>query len=203
MKKPTPSDRLRWQRRDLLRIAAGLPAAALAGAPRAAAAPAPVSAPPGSPAPAHPRVLNPHEWRTLRLLADWILPADAISGSAGEAAVPEFIDDWLRLKRGLLPDQIRGGLVWLDLQCRRAYGRRFAGCSRAQQQRMLDRIAYPAKAAPGDAPGVEFFNRLRDLVVSGFYTSRMGVRDLPYLGNEPQSAWNGCPPAVVARLKLD
>ena len=69
-----------------------------------------------------------------------------------------------------------------------------------RQREMLDRIAYPAKAAVGDATGVAFFNRMRDLVLSGFYTSEMGIRSLPYVGNEPQSEWHGCPPAVMAKL---
>ena len=39
-----------------------------------------------------PRFFSEHEWRTVRVLVDWILPADERSGSATDAAVPEFMD---------------------------------------------------------------------------------------------------------------
>ena len=47
-----------------------------------------------------------------------------------------------------------------------------------------------------------FFNHLRDLVVSGFYTSEIGIADLSYLGNEPQSEWHECPEAVLIEMAL-
>lgn len=193
-------------RRDVIKLATGLPAMALMPFPHLDTAAHSV----GSSATGslqthgpHPHSLDPHQWRTLRVLCDLILPADAHSGSAGEAGVPEFIDDWLTLKPGLLSDQIRGGLTWLDWQCQTAFGFQFRDCPPARQKEMLDRIAYPDRAKPADYAGVEFFNRLRDLVLSGFYTSRMGVRGLRYQGNEPQPSWNGCPPAVLKLLHLN
>ena len=41
---------------------------------------------------AEPRFFTVHEYRTVRLLADMILPADERSGSASDVGVPEFID---------------------------------------------------------------------------------------------------------------
>jgi gluconate 2-dehydrogenase gamma chain len=146
------------------------------------------------------RVLTAHEWATVVVLGDWILPADETSGSASEAGVPEFIDDWLEFQGGNLLEEIRGGLVWLDAASLRYFGKDFLDCPADRQREMLDRIAYPAKVAVVDAAGVAFFNRMRDLVLSGFYTSEMGIRSLPYVGNEPQSEWHGCPPAVMAKL---
>ena len=75
-------------------------------------------------------------------------------------------------------------------------------CSEAQQKQILDRIAYPKTAAPEDGAGVAFFNHLRGLVVSGFFSSKMGVKDLPYLGNQMLSSWEGCPASVLAKLGL-
>lgn len=148
-----------------------------------------------------PKILTAHEWKTIRVLSDIIIPADERSGSATQAGVPEFIDDWLDFRRGLLLDQIRGGLTWLDMECNRLYQHDFVECSEAEQKQILDRIAFPAKASPEDAPAVAFFNRLRDLVVSGFFSSRMGVQDLPYLGNKMVAEWTGCPREVVAKIR--
>ena len=146
------------------------------------------------------RVLTPHEWKTVSVLGDWILPADETSGCASEAGVPEFIDDWLEFQGGELLAEIRGGLAWLDAASLQWCGKNFVDGSADGQRELLDRIAYPAKAAQEDADGVAFFNRVRDLVLSGFYTSEMGIRSLPYVGNEPQSEWHGCPAAVMAKL---
>lgn len=206
MDKKKASRGVRFERRDILKLMTSMPAAALVSmAPFASgvakAAPPQAAAQNGASA-IHPKALNPHEWRTLRILSDLILPADDRSGSATEVGVPEFIDSWLDLKRGTLLDEIRGGLTWLDMQCNRSFHYDFADCPIARQKQVLDRIAYPAKAAPEDASAVAFFNTLRDLVVSGFYTSKAGIRDLPYIGNQPQQKWDGCPPNVLTKLGL-
>jgi gluconate 2-dehydrogenase gamma chain len=193
------------KRRDMLKAMTAVPAAALIplapstglgkpGRPTAAAA--------AQTAAAYQRkALTEHEWRTVSVLSDWIIPADDRSGSATQAGVPAFIDDWLDFKRGLLLDQIRGGLTWLDLECNRLFSRDFVDCPQAEQKKMLDRIAYPKKAAPEDSNAVAFFNNLRDLVASGFFSSKMGVEDLPYLGNKMVAEWEGCPPDVQAAIE--
>ncbi len=210
-------------RREILKVITSVPAAALVPIAPALAeqlkqththpAAAPERAARG---PYQPKVLNAHEWKTIHVLSDLIIPTDERSGSATEAGVPEYIDDWLDFSeraemrgsgmrsggRGALLAEIRGGLTWLDMECNRQLGRDFVDCSQAQQKQMLDRIAYPKKAAPEDAPGVAFFNHLRGLVVSGFFSSKMGVQDLPYLGNAVVAEWRGCPQDVLAKLGL-
>lgn len=207
---PNHKSRGSFKRRDMLKAMTAVPAAALVSLSPAAATPA-HAAPPGATqgtavaqiGGAYKRkVLDEHEWKTTRILSDWIIPADDRSGSATDAGVPEFIDDWLDFRRGRTLDKIRGGLTWLDLECNRQYQHDFADCSKEQQKQMLDRIAYPKEAAPEDSAGVAFFNEMRDLVVSGFFSSKMGVKDLPYLGNQMLTEWNGCPPEVLAKLGL-
>jgi len=189
------------QRRALLKAFTAVPAAALLPSKAAAREnrnPAASPAATGS----QRKVLNDHEWRTLNVLSDFIIPADERSGSATQAGVPTFIDDWLDLRRGDLLAEIRGGLTWLDMECRRLFNHDFIDCSEMQQEQILNRIAYPAQASPQDLPAVAFFNHLRDLVVSGFFSSKMGVKDLPYLGNTMVADWQGCPPEVLAKLGL-
>jgi len=204
MKKTTADRSPSFERRDILKLMTSAPAAALISvtlfASEIAKATPQQPAAEADPSNYHPKVLNPHEWRMIHNLSDWILPADQRSGSATQAGVPEFIDDWLNFKGGNLLAEIRGGLTWLDMECNRSFAYDFADCPAKQQKHILDRIANPEKAAPEDASAVAFFNALRDLVVSGYFTSPMGIRDLPYLGNEPQEEWNGCPAPVLARL---
>jgi gluconate 2-dehydrogenase gamma chain len=193
------------KRRDLLKVMTAVPAATLLPLTslRAATEAKPASTAADRTSQTYQRkVLSEHEWKTVNILSDLITPADERSGSATQAGVPEFIDDWLDFKRGRMLDVIRGGLTWLDMECNRLFSHDFVDCSPAQQEQILDRIAYPKTAAPEDANAVAFFNHFRDLVVSGFFSSKMGVEDLPYLGNTAVADWEGCPANVLAKLGL-
>ncbi len=159
-----------------------------------------VSAAPPAPQAYIPKVFNAHDWKTLRVLSDLIIPADSRSGCASDAEVPEVIDDWLNVHGKASATELIGGMRWLDLQSNRSFGHDFVDCTADQQTQMLDRIAYPAKAAPEDSQAVAFFNHLRDLVVGSFYSSKIGIKDIAYVGNKMVPQWNGCPEDVVAKL---
>lgn len=140
------------------------------------------------------------EMLTITVLADIIIPRDEVSGSASEAGVPAFIDFIVRD----MPDHqvpMRGGLRWLNVQCLHRYGQSFSKCTSSQQLELVDQIAYPEKATPEMQPGVEFFNRMRNLTATGFYTSAMGVKDLNYQGNQANS-WKGVPQEVLNQYGL-
>jgi hypothetical protein len=140
------------------------------------------------------------EMATITVLADIIIPRDEISGSASEAKVPEFIEFIVKdMPHHQIP--MRGGLRWLDMQCLNRFGRPFRLCADEQQLQMVDMIAYPLKAKPEMSQGVAFFNRMRDLVASGFYTSEIGVADIGYVGNAPNQ-WNGVPDDVLKQYKM-
>ena len=146
-----------------------------------------------------PVFFTPAEWRTVRLLADMIIPRDGRSGSATDAGVPEFIDFTVN-DRPYMQVPVRGGLQWLDDESRERFGALFVDATEAQRGELLDAIAWPDRAAPGLKPGVEFFNRFRDLVASGFYSSRIGIEDVQYRGNTYVAEWNGCPPEACRHL---
>ncbi len=135
---------------------------------------------------------TPTEMQTVRLLSDLIIPRDSTSGSATDAGVPEFLDfvmlEWPEHQR-----PIRGGLAWLDRESTRRFGKPFRETAAGDRRALLDDIAWPARARPEMAAGVAFFNRFRDLVASGFYSSQEGVKDLGYQGNTFVSEWRGCP----------
>lgn len=178
-------------RRDVLKVLGTLPALASAQAAKPAAAAY------------KPKALTPREYRTAKVLADLIIPADDKSGSASQAGAPEFIDGYLfEMKGRAVETQIRGGLAWLDSEANRRFEKDFVFCSVAQQKTILDLIAYPAKTVPEHRRAMLFFNRFRDLTASGFYTSKMGTKDLGYMGNTAVSEWNGCPEAVLKKLGL-
>lgn len=152
------------------------------------------------------QTFDDHQWHTVRVLCDLIIPADERSGSATQAGVPEFLDDWLAFRTAQdgnqdLQAQILGGLMWLDRESNRLFQTNFADAAPDQQKQILDRIAYPERAAKEDLPWVAFFNEFRSLTVGGFFSSKMGVADLPYLGNVAVAEWKGCDPKVWAVIE--
>lgn len=149
--------------------------------------------------PYEPKVFTRHEWETVRVLVDLIIPWDERSGSATDAGVPEFIDFMLGDNRDL-ETPLRGGLAWLDHECDDRYGKAFVACAGAERSAVLDDIAWPKRAKPEHAAGVAFFNQFRDLTASGFFSSKMGVQDLGYIGNTVVPEWKGCPPEALAKL---
>jgi gluconate 2-dehydrogenase gamma chain len=146
-----------------------------------------------------PAFFTPAEWRTVRILCDMIIPRDGRSGSATDAGVPEFID-FTADDRPQLRIPLRGGLRWLDDECEERFGAAFADCTEPQRAEVLDAIAWPDRASPNVSHGVAFFNGFRDLVASGFWTSRIGIEDLQYQGNTYVTEWTGCPPEALRHL---
>jgi gluconate 2-dehydrogenase gamma chain len=169
-------------------------------------------------APYAPKFFTRHEYQTVRVLVDYIIPRDERSGSATDAGVPQYMDF-------VLSDQtpppgppnptrrfyvaptaaqinVRGGLAWLDTECARRFGagKTFLTATAPQRREVLDDIAWPAKAKPELSHGVAFFTRMRDMTAAGFFSSKMGVQDLRYIGNMPMATWEGCPPNVLQKL---
>lgn len=141
-----------------------------------------------------------HEMKTITVLADIIIPADDVSGSASQAGVPAFIEFIVKdMPSHQTP--MRGGLRWLDLHCLKTYEKSFIELSQQQQLEVVDAIAFPKKAKPAMAQGVAFFSLMRNLTASGFYTSEMGVKDIGYAGNMPNQ-WNGVPDEVLKQYGL-
>ena len=98
--------------------------------------------------------------------------------------------------------QIRGGLRWLDHESHHRFGKAFVKCAPADRAALLDDIAFPKKVTPDLAQGAAFFSNMRDLVATGFFTSKIGIDDLRYIGNVPNPNWDGCPPECLDHLGL-
>jgi hypothetical protein len=146
-----------------------------------------------------PKFFTAAEYRTVGILADMIIPRDERSGSATDAAVPEFMD-FTMVDRPNSQKWMRDGLAWIDAQSNSRFGKPFANASQSQREAILNDIAWPARAPSTMADGVAFFNRFRDLTSTGFWSSEIGVKDLKYMGNVFVSEWNGCPPAALQKL---
>ena len=143
---------------------------------------------------------TPHEMQTITILGDIIIPKDEVSGSASDAKVYDFIEFIVKdMPKHQVP--MRGGLRWLDMQCLTRYKNSFAECSTKQQMEIVDEIAWPKKAKPEMKAGVNFFNLMRNLTATGFYTSEIGGKDVGYMGNTPNQ-WNGVPADVLKQYNM-
>jgi len=143
-----------------------------------------------------PKFFLPAQYKTLIKLCDTIIPADADSGGAVEAGAPEFID----LITSENPDfqrRLGGGIAWLDALCSDRYGAAsWLDSTPEQQKEMLDLIAYRRNADkdPSLTPAVDFFTLLRSLTADGFFTSKIGIHYVGYIGNTFLREFPGCPP---------
>ena len=168
-----------------------------------------------------PKFFSATEWKTVRVLVDMIIPKDERSGSATDAGVPEFMDYLMNdptdtdLQRERRQTAMRGGLAWINSVSERRFGHGFAEATEAERAAILDEIAYSKDEQEDEAEmreprdlrvmvkhGPSFFNSFRDLTASGFWSSKMGVDDLGYVGNRFVAEWKGAPPEVLAKLGL-
>jgi hypothetical protein len=151
---------------------------------------------------AAPKFFTADEWEIVELLVDYVIPKDERSGSATEAKVPEFMDFMLSDDEASPATQLamRGGLAWLDTECRRRFGTGFVASPDGERRAVLDDIAWPGRARPEMSHGVAFFNRFRDLTASGFFSSAIGYKDLDFRGNTFVAEWTGCPPEALTKL---
>jgi gluconate 2-dehydrogenase gamma chain len=144
---------------------------------------------------------TPAEMATIGILADIIIPKDEVSGSATDAKVPDFIEFIVKdMPHHQTP--MRGGLRWLEMESLKRFSKSFADITPTQRIEIVDDIAYPErKIKLGMAQGVSFFNLMRNLTCTGFYTSEIGVIDIGYKGNTPNQ-WNGVPADVLKQYNV-
>ncbi len=147
-----------------------------------------------------PAVFSDGERALVAVLADMIIPRDDKSGSATDAGSVPYMEFVLSEGGAATQQAWHDGLAWFDAEANRRFQKPFAQADETQRGRLLDDIAFPERAADAFKPQAQFFNHLRDLVAAAFFSSRMGVEDLGYLGNRYVLSWQGAPPEALAQL---
>jgi hypothetical protein len=148
------------------------------------------------------RFFTAREMRTVRVMADDVIPRDERSGSATDAGVPAFIDFNLSVPETSEETRIRwrGGLRWMDTESRRRFGVAYAAARPAQRHQILEDISWRDRVRPELRHGAAFFAMFRDMVAAGFFSSAIGFKDLQYQGNTFLPEWNGCPELALRKL---
>lgn len=203
------------ERRDALKalgLTAALPVVDQAQPrPKAAQKPVPPPGPAGTPSDPDllrpkawwPKVLTPGELATLSALCDLLIPADEKSPSAAQVGVPDFINEWVSAPYDYQRNvsvTVRGGLAWLNTEAQRRFGKTFVALTGGERTAIADDICYAPDARPEWQSAAQFFDLIRDLTATGFYTTREGMKDLQYIGNMALPKYDGPPPAVLAHL---
>ena len=147
-----------------------------------------------------PKCFTAAEYKTLQRLADLIIPADERSPGALAAGAPEFID-FLSSECKELAEIYTGGFAWLDHQMNKLYSAGFTGATPEQQTAMLDLIAYRKNDSPELGPGIRFFGWVRNMTVDAFYTSKVGMDDLGFMGNSAMSEFSVPAAAIEYAVK--
>lgn len=143
------------------------------------------------------QLFNPHEMETIAVLSTVILPPKEPHGGPIEAEVPEFIEfmgkDIPEMQTTLL-----GGLMWMDHKSNKMFDKEFKSATLEQQKQICDEICFHDPDVPlNEQPlEIQFFALMRNLTVSGYYTSKVGIADLGYKGNMP-NVWDGVPQDVL------
>ena len=158
-----------------------------------------------------PGLFTEHEFKTVKRLAELIVPADEKGPSAADAGAAEFID-LLCGKNDVLAKIYTGGLSWMDARMRQDHETTFVEASESQQTALLDRLVEAERAAAeadhawGEseyadfrdygiekrsdfAAGVSFFDWVRKMSIDAYYTSEAGVKDVGYIGNDALSEY--------------
>jgi gluconate 2-dehydrogenase gamma chain len=141
-----------------------------------------------------PKFFSARQYKMLQALCDAIIPPHDQVGGAVEAGAPQFID-LLTSENPEYQLKLGGGMMWLDSACLDRFGADYIGCSADQHKQILDAIAYRKSAAvdPSLSQGVTFFSLLRNLTADGFFTSKIGIQYLGYIGNTSLAEFPGCP----------
>lgn len=147
-----------------------------------------------------PKLFTDHEWATLRRLCDLIVPADDTSKGALDAGAPEFID-LLASHNDEIASLYTGGIAWMDNVMKTHHGVAFVDASPDQQTAFLDIIAFRANATPDTAAGVKFFDWARKMTSDAYYTSKVGIADLGYMGNKGMARFEVPQAAIDYALK--
>jgi gluconate 2-dehydrogenase subunit 3-like protein len=142
---------------------------------------------------------------TTAALCDLIIPADEHSPAASAVGVMDFIDEWISApypqQRGDR-DIVLQGLVWIEAEAQRRFGKALAALDESQKNAIADDICAPASARPEFATAAKFFARFRDLTAGGFYTTPVGMKDIGYTGNVPLEKFDGPPLAALKKAGL-
>lgn len=123
-----------------------------------------------------PKVFSSHQNATVIDLSEIIIPRTETAG-ARDARVNEFIDTVLDDAARAERDAFLHGLDWMDRRSRETFGADFIDATPVEQTALLTILSSPDNTSLADREGVAFFEAVKRLTVTGYYTSEVGMRE--------------------------
>jgi Gluconate 2-dehydrogenase subunit 3 len=152
---------------------------------------------------ASPRTLNPHQYETVKTIAEMILPRTDTPG-ATDVGAGDFIDliltEWCSNEERT---RFLSGIGDVDSRAQSLFGKDFVSCSPIQQADILTALGekmveeLPRAAGPewhGDwasRHGESFYTMLRRLTLTAYFTSEAGATEALHYEIIP-ATHNGC-----------
>ena len=143
-----------------------------------------------------------YELVTLDKLCNLILPPNEF-GSIRDAEVVQLIE-FMAKDIPSYQDPLRKGVIWIDEESQSRFNNPFIDLNESDQKQILDEIAYyDPNDNMSDLPEpVQWFNLVRNLTMTGYFTAEVGIKELGYKGNFP-NVWDGVPQDVLDQYGLE
>ena len=145
-----------------------------------------------------PLFLDEHQNETLIVLSDLIIPATDTPG-AKEALVNRYIDLVLAAETPETQRAFLNSLGYLDGESIRRYRAAFRYLSGDEQDLLLHALAYPRNASnwTGEEdrvpdPGHGHFEALKGRIMTAYYSSQVGEKELGWDGAFAHGPFQGC-----------
>jgi len=139
-----------------------------------------------------PQVLDAHQNETVTVLSELIIPQTDTPG-ARAALVNRFIDRVLADAEEAERKAFLKGLAWLDARSHELFGSDFVEAAPDRQTALLTILSSPENRTLEDQRGVELVQAAKDLTVTGYYTSGIGLeQELGDDGNMFLTEFEGC-----------
>jgi hypothetical protein len=144
-----------------------------------------------------PLFLDEHQNETLIALSDLIIPATDTPG-AKEALVNRYIDLVLAAETRETQRAFLNNLGYLDGESIRRYKAAFRYLSREDQDDLLHSMAYPRNASgwtgepSGPDVGHTHFGALKHRIMTAYYSSQIGEKELGWDGAFAHGPYQGC-----------
>ena len=147
------------------------------------------------------KFFSDEELFTIDKICNLILPPNEY-GSIRDAEVVQLIE-FMAKDIPSYQKPLKNGLVWIDSESKRRFDKPFGEISVNQQKKIFDDIAFydPNKSIEDYPEEVQWFNLLRNLTMTGYFTSKVGIKELGYKGNTP-NVWDGVPQDVLEQYGL-
>ncbi|HET7101827.1 MAG TPA: gluconate 2-dehydrogenase subunit 3 family protein [Terriglobia bacterium] len=167
----------------------------------------------GEPAGSSAESAKPSDGNIVDEVAEWVdLRTDSFSGvrdaagrlTAEQVAVAKAYNGAPLLRRVKTTDPqktYRDGLAWLAGESERRHQRGFVNLNEQQQAAILDLISDERAGKGGENDGTRLFRQIKDDMISGFYTSRTGLKELDDQANRFHAESPGCPSSATHRPK--